>query len=107
MVIGKIVVYNFNTEIKVFESDINDISILGGRLYTSIGTTFYANLPLERGKIYSISITGIEGQDDINMAVSFQDYSFSAGASDYTDAQGVHHSGIVSLNNRLQFGLVG
>ena len=106
MVIGKIVVYRFNTLNKIFESDINDLSILGGRLYTSIGSTFYANLPLERGKIYTISITGIEGQDDITIPASFQDYSFSAGASDYVDSEGVHHSGIVSLSNRLQFGLI-
>ena len=106
MVIGKIVVYRFNSEDKIFESDINDLSVLNGGLFTSIGTKFYANLPLERGRIYTISITGIEGQDDITIPASFQDYSFSAGASDYVDSEGVHHSGIVTLTNRLRFELI-
>lgn len=33
-------------------------------------------------------------------------YAFSASASDYYDQEGVHHSGIVSTNNRLQFGVI-
>lgn len=107
MVIGSILVKNFNTDELVFESDVYDVSIMGGRIYVSLGPGYRENLGLVRNSVYKIEITGIKDQETLKFMVYFEDYAFNASASDYYDQEGVHHSGIVSTTNRLQFGVIG
>ena len=106
MAIGKLTVCRFNSSDSIFETDISDITISGGKLFASIGPTFRASLPIEREKIYTLIVTGIDGQDDITMTATFQEYSFSAGTSSYVDGDGVERTGVVTLSNRLQFGII-
>lgn len=105
MVIGHSIIKRFASEDIVFESDITGFSQTGGRIFIDIVSGYQPSLPLSRSNIYSITIT-IE-DTVIRMNASFQDYIFNAGASDYIDGEGVHHTGIVTLSNRLQFGIVG
>lgn len=107
MIIGNIVVKNFNTNELVFESSICDISIMSGRLYVSLDAGYRKDLELVRNSVYKIEIINIQNQENLNFMAYFEDYAFSASASDYYDQEGVHHSGIVSTNNRLQFGIIG
>lgn len=57
MVIGNILVKNFNTDELIFESEICDISIMGGRVYVSLGAGYRKDLGLVRNSVYKIEIT--------------------------------------------------
>ena len=103
MKIGKIVV-NKNNE-KVFEKEINNTSLSNGRLVASLEGSFILDFPLEKQKLYEINLY-LDGEENINLSGVFEDYLFNAGGSDYYDMRGVHHSGIVTLNNSVQFLIV-
>ena len=104
MTIGHITIKKFNETDVLFEIDITDFAVTGGKAFISLTGSFISDLPLVRGNVYSASITGEVG--NINFDGIFEDYTFNAGASDYYDQEGVHHSGIVTLSNRIQFRMI-
>lgn len=48
----------------------------------------------------------MSNQSDLNFIATFEDYTFTASGTDYVDGEGVHHSGVAVLNNRLQFFII-
>mgnify|MGYP004522815433 CR=1 FL=1 len=105
MTLGTITVKKFGTDEILFISGITGFTQTGGRMYADIDTGYQSSLPILRGNVYSVTVTidNSESPMTISNTASFEDYMFNAGASDYVDAEGVHHAGIVVLSNRLQF----
>ncbi len=88
-------VNDFSTGEAKFSATLTNLGIQSGRIYAEMSGSFMPSLPIERGKIYRIGITDIEGQADISLGVLFEDYLFTAG--------GTGENGVAVLNNRLQF----
>lgn len=106
MIIGTITASDFSTKEVKYTGDLTNIGIQSGKMFAEVSGTFLVSLPLAKGNVYQVAITGIEGQDDLNFLCIFEDYLFTAGGTDYVDGDGVVHTGVAVLNNRLQFSVV-
>lgn len=104
--IGTLTVTKFGTGETVFTKDFSYLTISSSRIFLEIADSYLSNLPLEKEKIYQVKLSGIEGQSDIIVLALFNDYTFVAGSSDYTDSDGTKHTNVVVLNGRLQFTIV-
>jgi len=106
MKIGHIDAMRYGTTTPLLSKDITNLTITSGKVFVQIDGGFLSGLGLTRMEPYTVTLSGLENQPDISMLAVFEDYTFNAGASDYTDGQGVHHSGEVVLSNQLQFGVI-
>ncbi len=103
MNIGNLKINKINQKEVIYENNITSFTITTGKLFIEISGSFQKELNLTRGQAYSLSIKNVEGQEDLILSTIFEDYTFVAGSSDYVDIEGIYHSGVVTLNNRLQF----
>lgn len=106
MQIGTIKISDMSDKV-ILNEGVNNVTVSGGRLFIHIeGNTFLPKLPLQKNQIYQVTFNGIEGMNQ-PILVTFEDYVFNAGSTEYIDESGVKHAGACILANQFQFLIVG
>jgi hypothetical protein len=105
-IIGKLEARRIRDNELVYEGDILNLTITGGRVFLQIDGGYLLNLSLQKGQLYALSFKEMDAMEGLALMATFEDYVFNAGATDYVDDEGNRTTGTCVLSNQLQFLLI-